>query len=99
MISVIFQIFLRSMNGSYGLSIGGTDGKIYVTRLSPSGAAEKNGHIFLGDQLMTIGENSTLNCSIDQATRYLQNYPQQVINSSAIILFFRYFYSLRLTLN
>ena len=75
----IFQVFLRSINGSYGLSIGGTEGKIYVTRFSPGGAAEKNGHIFLGDQLMTVGDNSTLNCSTEQATRYLQNYPLQVI--------------------
>ena len=75
---------LKSYGGNYGLSVGGTAGKIYIIRLTSGGAAEKNGHIFLGDQVVAVGDNSTLNCSVDQIHRYLQNYPQQVIVHTVI---------------
>ncbi|KAI6650663.1 PSD-95 alpha [Oopsacas minuta] len=77
--SCIREVFLRSIDGIYGLSLGGSDGKIYVTRLTPGGAGEKNGHIFIGDQLIAVGDHSiTRNCTVDQALKFLQNYPQQV---------------------
>ena len=60
------------------MSVGGTEGKLYITRLTSGGAAEKNGRIFLGDQVVAVGDNLTLNCSADEVYKYLQNYPQQV---------------------
>ena len=68
------------------MSVGGTAGKIYIIRLNAGGAAEKNGRIFLGDQLVAVGDNSTLNCSVDEVYRYLQNYPQQVNIRNAMLL-------------